>query len=265
MSKTINTHPGLIAEQKWTTPPPRYSDASLQKKCDASQITRPATFASFLKTLEDRGYIKREKKSFHATDLGIRVVDFLIAADMCFVDMDFTAEMEGLLDQVAAGDKDKLVVLKDFWEKLQCNIANGKKVKDEREKTDFPCPDCKGKLRHKHSRFGPFFSCEHYKKDDEKACKYTAKVGKDGQPVDKVAKVKEYADFNCEYCDSKMVKRKSKFGEFFGCDSYPKCTGIANAAGEFQPLKKEGQKKKSWKGKKKKSKKKSSKKKGKSA
>ncbi len=241
----------LLKEQRWTTPPPRYSDASLQKKCDASQITRPATFASFLKTLEDRGYIKREKKSFHATDLGIRVVDFLVAADMCFVDMDFTANMETWLDQVAAGDKDKLVVLQDFWEKLKGNIENGKKVKGELEKTDFPCPSCKGNLRHKHSRFGPFFSCENYKKDDT-GCKYTAKVGEDGKPVDKVQKVKEYAAFACEHCGGKMVKRKSSYGQFFGCNSYPACKGIADLNGEFQPLKKEG-KKKSWgkKGKKK--------------
>ena len=249
----------LIKEQKWTTPPSRYSDASLQKKCDASQIARPATFASFLKTLEDRGYIKREKKSFHATDLGIRVVDFLVAAEMCFVDMDFTADMETWLDEIAEGNKDKLSVLKDFWEKLQIGIANGKKVKEEFEKTDFPCPSCKGNLRHKHSRFGPFFSCENYKKDDT-GCKYTAKVGEDGKPVDKVAKVKEYAAFNCEYCDSKMVKRKSKFGQFYGCAKYPACKGIANELGEFQPLKKESKKKWGKKGKKK-SKKKSSKKK----
>lgn len=243
----------LNKEQKWTTPPPRYSDASLQKKCDACQITRPATFASFLKTLEDRGYIKREKKSFNATDLGIRVVDFLVAAEMCFVDMDFTADMETWLDEVAAGNKDKLVVLKKFWEKLQANIANGKKVKEGLEITDFPCPNCKGNLRHKHSRFGPFFSCENYKKDDT-GCKYTAKVGEDGKPLEKVAKVKEYASFMCEHCGSQMVKRKSKFGEFFGCDSYPTCMGIADLTGQFQPLKKAGEKSKK-KSKKKKSKK----------
>lgn len=240
----------LDTEQKWTMPPSRYSDASLQKKCDASQITRPATFASFLTTLEDRGYIKREKKSFHATDLGIRVVDFLVAADMCFVDMDFTAEMETWLDEVATGHKDKLVVLKDFWEKLKGNIENGKKVKGELEKTDFPCPDCKGTLRHKHSRFGSFFSCENYKKDGT-GCKYTAKVGEGGKPVDKVQKIKEYASFMCEHCGGKMVKRKSTFGEFFGCDSYPTCKGIADLTGKFQPLKKEGKKSASWNKKKK--------------
>ena len=251
----------LLKEQRWTIPPPRFSDASLQKKCEASQITRPATFASFLTTLENRGYIKREKKSFHATDLGIRVVDFLVAADMCFVDMDFTAEMETWLDQIAAGNKDKLVVLQDFWEKLKANIENGKKVKGELEKTDFPCPDCKGNLRHKHSRFGPFFSCENYKKDDT-GCKYTAKVGEDGKPVDKVQKVKEYAPFMCEHCGGQMVKRNSSYGEFFGCGSYPACKGIADLTGQFQPLKKDG-KKKSWG--KKKGKKKSAKKGKKSA
>lgn len=248
MNNVINTHPGLVAEQKWTSPPPRYSDASLQKKCDAVQIARPATFASFLKTLTDRGYINRVKKSFEATDLGIRVVDFLVDAEMCFVDMDFTANMEQLLDDVAAGKKDKLLVLAHFWETLKINIESGKKIRDKMSLTDYDCPKCKGKLRLKHSNFGPFFSCENYKKSDD-GCSYTAKVGDEGEPVEKVAKVKEYAPFNCEYCDSQMVKRTSKFGEFFGCNSYPTCTGIANLTGEFQPLKKKGEKK-SWKGKK---------------
>ena len=243
----------LEKEQKWTQPPPRYSDASLQKKCDTTQITRPATFASFLKTLENRGYIKRIKKSFEATELGIRVVDFLISSKMCFVDLDFTADMENLLDQIAHGKRDKLEVLKNFWEILKANIETGKKVKEHLECTDFDCPDCKGKLRHKHSRFGPFFSCENYKKDGT-GCKFTVKVGEDGKPLEKEKKVKEYADFNCEYCDSKMVLRKSKYGEFFGCDAYPTCTGISDLTGQFQPLKKakKGTKKKAKKGKKKK-------------
>jgi len=235
-------------EQKWTTPPPRYSDASLQKKCDTAQITRPATFASFLKTLADRGYINRVKKSFEATDLGIRVVDFLVAAEMCFVDMNFTANMEQLLDEIAAGKKDKLPVMEHFWSTLKTNIETGKEVRDKMSLTEHDCPKCDGKLRLKHSNFGPFFSCENYKKGDD-GCSYIAKVGEHGEPVEKVAKVKEYAPFNCEYCGEKMVKRTSKYGEFFGCDGYPTCTSIASMTGEFQPLKKKGEKK-SWKGKK---------------
>ncbi len=243
----------LLREQKWTTPPPRYSDASLQKKCEAVQVTRPATFASFLKTLENRKYIKRSKKSFEATDLGIRVTDFLTAANMCFVDMKFTANMEQLLDDIASGEKQKLPVLKQFWETLKINIEDGKKIRDEFSKTDYDCPKCPGKLCRKHSRFGPFFSCENYKKDG--GCSYIAKVDKDGKPVDKIDKPKEYASFNCELCDAKMVKRKSRYGEFYGCEGYPSCRAISDLDGTFQeikdPKKKYAKKKYTKKGKKK--------------
>ncbi|MHA2279481.1 MAG: type I DNA topoisomerase [Promethearchaeota archaeon] len=241
----------LDKEQKWTTPPPRYSDASLQKKCDSAQITRPATFASFLKTLENRGYITRTKKSFEATDLGIRVVDFLTEAKMCFVDLKFTAEMEQLLDEVASGSKDKTKVLKDFWDTLKSNIENGKKVRDELSKTDYECPKCPGKLRRKHSKFGAFYSCENYKK--EGGCSYVAKIGDDGKPIEKVVQAKEYAPFVCELCSSKMVKRKSKYGEFYGCETYPSCYAVADLVGTFKKskkAKKSKKKKKSKKGKK---------------
>lgn len=224
----------LQKEQKWTSPPPRYSDASLQKKCDTLQITRPATYASFLDTLENRSYITREKKSFKATDLGLRVIEFLVQSGMCFVDLKFTAEMENSLDNVASGTGSRSQVLSDFWETLQHNIQDAKAVKDKLQLTDFDCPSCDGKLRLKHSQYGPFFSCEHYSKKEDTGCKFTAKVGGHGEPIEKVIKVKEYASFACERCGSKMVKRVSKYGSFWGCDGYPNCKSIADMDGAFK-------------------------------
>jgi len=244
-------------DQKWTTPPSRYSDASLQKKCDALQIARPATFASFLNTLEKRGYILREKKSFKATDLGIRVMEFLMQANMCFVDLKFTAQMEDFLDEVASGSRQKIQVLTEFWGKLKQNIEDGKVVKENLQKTSHKCPLCQGYLMLKHSQFGPFLSCENYSRKENEGCEYTANVDSDGNVVEKVVKEKEYASFDCKYCKSKMVKRSSKFGEFYGCSAYPTCRGIADLEGEFKPLKKD---KKSFKKSKKKFKKKVAKK-----
>ena len=229
----------LDKEQKFTTPPPRYSDASLQKKCDQAQITRPATFASFLKTLQSRGYINRIKKSFEATDLGIRVVDFLVAAKMCFVDYDFTAEMENKLDQIANGKGDKLTVLKEFWTTLQADIANANKIKEDLSITKFICPKCSAFLKLKHSVYGAFFSCSNYKKKD--GCTYLAVVGEHGEPIEKVVKEKEYADFSCEKCGGKMVKREGKYGGFFGCQKFPTCRTIADLDGVFK--KNDGKKK----------------------
>ncbi len=228
----------IIKEQKWTTPPPRYSDASLQKKCDALQIARPATFTSFLSTLEKRGYIVREKKSFKATDLGIRVIDFLVQSKMCFVDLKFTAQMETFLDEIASGNRNKLQVLTEFWEKLKQNIEDGKKVKEESQKTSHKCPVCKGILLLKHSDFGSFLSCENFSRKEDEGCKYKANIDSEGNIVEKVVKEKEYAAFSCQHCNSKMIKRVSKFGEFWGCESYPSCRGIADLNGTFKPLKK---------------------------
>ena len=247
----------LEKEQKFTTPPPRYSDASLNKKCEKEQISRPATFASFVKTLQSRGYITKKGKAFQATELGIAVTDFLVNSNMCFVDIAFTANMEQLLDDVAANQKQKTQVLTDFWCRLKDDIANAQKVKAAAQVTEHICPKCGGHLLQKHSKWGSFYSCQNYKapkknKAGEKvspegSCAYTAKIGEHGEPIEKVAVKKEYAAFPCNKCGSQMVKRTSKYGEFFGCEKYPACKSTADMDGNFKESKGGGKK---WKGKK---------------
>jgi len=177
---------------------------------------------------------------------------------MCFVDLAFTAQMETFLDEVASGSCQKLQVLTEFWEKLKQNIEDGKKVRDESQKTSHKCPLCKGGLLLKHSDFGSFLSCENFSRKEDQGCKYTANIDSDGNIIEKIVKEKEYAPFTCQHCNSKMVKRVSKYGEFWGCASYPECRGIADIDGTFKPLTKG--KKKSFKKSTKKSKKKESKK-----
>lgn len=251
----ITSFDGLVAEQKFTSPPSRYSDASLSKKCEAEQIARPATFGSFLKLLQDRGYIVREKKSFIPTPLGIRVVDFLVAADVCFVDLKFTASLEEKLDLIQEEKLDKLDVLKEFWERLKGDLEKAKTVKSQNEETQFVCPKCGGKLKLKNSNWGGFFSCENYKKvkGEITGCSYTAKCV-DGQPVEKEPpKEKEYAPFVCKECGGKMVKRTAKkTGEsFWGCNSFPACRCTASLDGTFKEKTTNPVKKKFWKKKKK--------------
>jgi len=230
----------LEKEQKFTSPPPRYSIASLGKKCEDEQIARPATFSGFLDTLQKRGYIQKTKTSFQATELGIKVIDFLTAANFCFVDVKFTSEMEGKLDEVQSNSKPKLDVLNEFWTRLKQDIDHGKHIKQAQSETEYICPECGGKLLLKQSKFGQFFSCEHYKKkkseDDEgKSCSYTANVGEHGEPVEKVAKkAPEVLHFACKNCGSEMLKRTSKFGEFAGCSQYPKCKTTADLDGNFK-------------------------------
>lgn len=241
----------LEKDQKFTKPPPRYTDSSLAKLCDKNQITRPATVASVFSTLEARKYVTKNKNTFHPTEMGINVVDFLKEADMCFVDVAFTAEMETLLDEIQDGKKTEVEVLTEFWERLQKDIENGKKIKDKNQKSTYKCPKCGGFLLKKHSKFGPFLVCENSKKLTAKEkeqnvvpqCDYLANVGEHGEPVEKVAKVKEYLDFKCKKCGGKMVKRKSKFGEFGGCSNFPKCKMTSDLEGNFKDPSK---KKKKW-------------------
>lgn len=251
----------LDKEQKFTTPPPRFSDASLAKKCEDEQISRPATFKNFVKTLKDRGYIVQKSKSFEATPLGIKVTKFLKESDVCFVDIKFTAGMENLLDSIQEKSKTKTEVLTEFWTRLQNDIQKGKDLYSKSQETDFVCPKCGGKLRQKHSKFGAFFSCENYKaaKKPSKAkttksktkkkpeaeptvaekpgCSYIANVGADGNPVEKVKKEVEYAAFECKNCHSKMAKRSGKYGDFYGCSRFPNCRTVADLNGVFKEKK----------------------------
>lgn len=246
----------LEKEQKFTSPPPRYTDSSLAKLCEKKQITRPATVANVFKTLKDRDYVTKKKNTFHPTETGIAVVNFLKKSDMCFVDVEFTVKMEELLDQIQSGDKTENDVLTQFWDRLKQDIENGKKVKSDNQKSEHVCPKCGGSLLKKHSKFGAFYSCEHWKKakeDDEESggCDYTAKVGEHGEPVEKVVKVKEYADFVCKKCKGKMIKRSSKYGDFYGCEKFPKCKTTADMEGVFKESTGKKWKKGSWKSKKK--------------
>lgn len=246
----------LDKQQKFTTPPNRYSDASLAKKCEDEQISRPATFKNFIKTLKDRGYITQKSKSFEATELGIKVTKFLKDSEMCFIDIKFTANLETLLDEIQAKTKNKQEVLTEFWTRLQKDIAKAKEIFSHSQETNFTCPKCQGKLKLKHSAFGAFFACSNYKKPSKSKksskikksktkeddniinCDYIANVDKDGNPVEKIKKTIEYMNFECKNCGSKMVKRSGKFGDFAGCSSFPKCKTISDLNGVFKETKK---------------------------
>ncbi len=240
----------LKKEQKFTSPPGRYTEGSITKSCEKQQIGRPSTYAQCVQTLLNRNYVQKSGKSLQATGLGISVIDFLIESDFCFVDIAFTAQMESMLDEIAGGGKLKLDVLTEFWTRLRGDIEKGKEIKLQRQITEHPCPKCNAKLMKKHSRFGPFYACEKYKakkkdgSEPEGSCNYTAQVGKKGEPVEKPPpKPKEYADFPCTKCSARMVKRSSSHGEFFGCEKYPKCKTIASLEGVFSTGKKKYKKK----------------------
>jgi DNA topoisomerase-1 len=229
----------VSSEQKFTQPPSRYTKSSITKLYEETGIGRPSTYASITKTLLARKYIELLKNSYQVTDLGLKVSDFLQKSGFCFIDLDFTSKMEEKLDRITNKEAKKIDTLTEFWDRLQKDITNAKTLKVDASQTNFPCPKCKNMLALKHSKFGAFFGCT-----DKKECGYTAIVGPDGEPKEKPPK--EYGSEPCQLCGSKMVKRNSKMGGFFGCEKFPSCRGMRNLQGEVIEQKKtEG--KKPWK------------------
>lgn len=156
----------IKSEEKATEPPPRYSEAGLVKELEKRGIGRPSTYASIIKTIEDRGYVEKENKALKPTDTGDVVSTFLENNFMQYINDSFTAEMEDSLDDIADGKKEYASTLKKFY------IPFSKEIK-EKEKMDkittlgeadkkYSCPKCGGSMVIKLGRGGKFLSCSRY-------------------------------------------------------------------------------------------------------
>lgn len=195
--------------EKETEPPSRYTEASLIKKLEELGIGRPSTYAPTLKTLFERGYVKREKKNLVPTELGFKTIDVLLPVFYEIFDYKFTARMEEELDKIEEGKKEWKEFLREFYDRFEKEIKRFKEglssIREElREKVGRNCPLCGRELIFKWSRYGKFISCSGYPE-----CKYKEEYGKIECPVCK----KGY-----------LVKRKGKNGEFYGCSNYPECS-----------------------------------------
>lgn len=199
-------------EQKFTQPPPRYTEASLIKALEMRGIGRPSTYAPTISTIQWRQYVEKAEGKFKPTPLGTTVNDFLVDYFSDIIDYDFTAQMEDDLDNIANGKRKWVPVIREFYqpfEKILESVTKiAKRVQIPTEVTDENCPKCeKGRLVIRIGRFGKFLSCSRFPK-----CKYTAPY------VVKVEGVK------CGKCSGEVVIRKTKKGkQFYGCSNWPKC------------------------------------------
>jgi len=179
------------ADQHFTEPPPRFSEATLVKKLEELGIGRPSTYASILTTLRDREYVRTDKNRFYPEDKGRLVTAFLEQFFAKWVEYDFTAALETRLDEVSAGKLDWKVLLREFWSDFHVaaqaagelrttaildalNESLGPHIFPAREDGGDPreCPLCKqGQLSLKTSRFGAFVGCSRYPD-----CKFTRPV-----------------------------------------------------------------------------------------
>ncbi|MFC1955216.1 type I DNA topoisomerase [Chloroflexota bacterium] len=210
---------GLSPEQHFTQPPPRFTEATLVKMLEQWGIGRPSTYAPILSTIQDRGYATRTKGVFQPTDLGFVVNDLLGQYFSNIVNIEFTANMENELDDIANNKRGWVNVVKDFYTPFEKSLQNAselaEKVKLADELTDEVCPQCGKPITIKMGRYGKFLACTGYPD-----CKYT-----------KPFQVKIGVD--CPECGHALVERKSKKKRiFYGCSNYPECHFITN----FKPI-----------------------------
>ncbi len=195
-----------------TEPPARYSEASLIKVLESLGIGRPSTYAPTISLLQNRDYIKVEKKQISALESAFKVMEILEKHFEEIVDSKFSASLEEELDNIAQNKADYQQVLKDFYYPFMDKIEAGKKniiSQKVHEKTGQSCPKCGGELVKKNSRYGEFIACNNYPK-----CKYIkqAENANDGAKQEL-----------CEKCGGEMVQKFSKNGAFLACNNYPEC------------------------------------------
>ncbi|WP_441730366.1 type I DNA topoisomerase [Helicobacter pylori] len=195
-----------------TEPPARYSEASLIKVLESLGIGRPSTYAPTISLLQNRDYIKVEKKQISALESAFKVIEILEKHFEEIVDSKFSASLEEELDNIAQNKADYQQVLKDFYYPFMDKIEAGKKniiSQKVHEKTGQSCPKCGGELVKKNSRYGEFVACNNYPK-----CKYV----KQTENANNGAKQEL-----CEKCGGEMVQKFSRNGAFLACNNYPKC------------------------------------------
>ncbi|GAA9107337.1 type I DNA topoisomerase [Helicobacter pylori] len=195
-----------------TEPPARYSEASLIKVLESLGIGRPSTYAPTISLLQNRDYIKVEKKQISALESAFKVIEILEKHFEEIVDSKFSASLEEELDNIAQNKADYQQVLKDFYYPFMDKIEAGKKniiSRKVHEKTGQSCPKCGGELVKKNSRYGEFIACNNYPK-----CKYVKQTENAND---------ESNQESCEKCGGEMVQKFSKNGAFLACNNYPEC------------------------------------------
>ncbi|MDD4505099.1 MAG: type I DNA topoisomerase [Sulfurospirillaceae bacterium] len=212
----------IEANQHFTEPPSRYSEASLIKKLESLGIGRPSTYAPTVSVLTAREYITIEKKQIVPTEVAFSVTELLEQHFPQIVDSSFTSNMEERLDLIAEDKEDWQAILWSFYEPFEAQIAKGKTGIESQKVVVFTgeiCPDCGKELVRRKGRFGEFIACSTYP-----TCKYTQNLSKPKLPEQE----KVTLEVPCPECGGAIIERKSRRGVFFGCGNYPKCKFISN-------------------------------------
>ncbi len=202
------------SEQRFTQPPPRFTEASLVRTLEEKGIGRPSTYSPTISTIIERGYVMREKKQLIPTELGFVVTQLMKENFQNIVDVAFTADMEEQLDHVEEGSTHGEEILQEFYapfiKTVETASASIEKVVIPDEVSDIPCEKCGSMMVYKMGRFGKFLACPNFPE-----CRNTKPI------LEKI-------DVPCPQCGGALIKRKTKRGKaFFGCEKYPECSFVS--------------------------------------
>lgn len=216
----------INSEAKQTQPPSRYTEAGLIKELEKRGIGRPSTYASIMRTLNDRGYVEKEGKTLFPTDTGDVVSTFLENNFQKYISDSFTAEMEDELDDIANGKREYEKTLSTFYGPFTKEVDSKKDIEKITNLGDAPeefkCPECDTNMVIKLSKTGKFMSCSRFPE-----CNGARTIN-----GEKLEGPKETGE-DCPKCkNGKLVERDGRFGRFISCNNYPKCKFIKTSPEE---------------------------------
>ena len=215
----------LNAAQHFTQPPPRFSQATLIKELEEQGIGRPSTYASIMSTIISKEYVIEDRqRRLRPTELGLLVTDLLVQSFPDVLNVEFTAGMESVLDDVEDGKQEWVSAMRRFYEPFARDLGHAaehmRDVKREGRPTEIPCAKCDAHMVVKWGRHGEFLACSKYP-----TCKSTANFTRDSDGKITIAEEETTSEV-CDECGRPMLVRFGRFGKFLGCSGYPACKTV---------------------------------------
>ncbi len=207
-------------KQHFTQPPPRYTEATLIRVLEEKGIGRPSTYAQIVSTIKERGYVETEKGALKPTELGLLVNDLLTAHFPDIIETGFTARLEEALDEIEEGKKDRVELLRNFYQTFASVLEKAAKEMASLKAgvpSGIKCPACGEEMIIRVGRAGAFLACSRYPE-----CRETRDYVREKGEIKVVEKNKETGEV-CEKCGRPMVIKRGRYGEFLACSGYPEC------------------------------------------
>lgn len=222
------------AKQHFTEPPARYTEAKLIKELEEKSIGRPSTYAMIIDTLQKRGYAElkadpnktTKTKVFFPSEQGMLTDEKLQEYFKSVINVEYTANMENTLDEIAEGQIDPIAYMHTFYDEFAPLVQSAyeKMPKKELERVGRTCPECGGELVYRNGKYGKFISCINFPK-----CRYTE------SEQDEQTTPEGQEEKFCPNCGAKMVIKKGRYGPFWACSNYPECKTIVPLKEKAKP------------------------------